>query len=57
MNKEVLKRLIKEAILENRKKSVLLESPYLQQLFNGLESLQRKTLEVKRVMNPQMLNA
>ena len=31
MNKEVLKRLIKETILENRKKSVLLESPYLRE--------------------------
>jgi hypothetical protein len=31
MNKEVLKRLIKETILENRKNSVLLESPYLRE--------------------------
>ncbi len=29
MNKEVLKKMIKQVILENRKKSVLLESPYL----------------------------
>mgnify|MGYP003656179958 CR=1 FL=1 len=31
MNKEVLKRLIKEVITDNRKNSILLESPYLQE--------------------------
>ena len=29
MNKEQLKKIIEEVILENRKKTVLLESPYL----------------------------
>ena len=31
MNKEVLKRLIKEVITDNRKNSILLENPYLQE--------------------------
>ena len=48
MNKEYLKEMIKQVILENRKKSVLLESPYLMEKEVQLsldEVLQMLTLE------------